>query len=118
MQQRQREQGAGDTPAHNGDLTRGAGATGKPGGLRRDRQILFHHPDQHVAFAAKAFGFPHGKPRLLQPTTDKARRGEGGKRCARARQTCHGAEQVRAPHVRVFGGRKTVQEPGVHLLIH
>ena len=118
MEKRERQQGAGDPPADYRHLTGCAGAACKPGGTCGDVQRLLHSADQHVALAAKTFGFLHGKARLLQPAADKACRGEGGKRCARARQPRHRAKQMLAPHVRVFGGGKAVKEPRVHRLIH
>ena len=118
MEKGEREQGAGDPSANDRHVARCAGAARKPGRLSGDLQRLLHPADQHVALAAKAFGLLHGKARLLQPTADKARRGEGGKRCARARQPRHRVKQMLAPHFRVFGGSKTVQEPRVDLLIH
>ncbi len=79
---------------------------------------MLHSADQHVTLAAETFGLLHGKARLLQPAADKACRGEGGERRARARQSRHRVKQMLAPHIRVFGGSKTVKEPCVHLLIH
>lgn len=81
-------------------------------------QRLFHPADQHVALAAKALGLLHGKARFLQASADKACRGEGGKRCARAGQSRHRAKQMLAPHVRILGGGEAVKEPRVHRLIH
>ena len=112
------EQGAGNAAADNRRFTGGAGSTGKPRGLRGRIQRVFHHPNQHVALAAKTFGFLHGKARFLQPTAHEACRGKGRKRRPRTRQSRHRVEKMLAPHVRIFGGGEAVQEPRIHLLPH
>ncbi len=79
--------------------------------------ILLHHPNEHFALAAKAFGFLHGEARILQTTAHKPGTGKSGERRPRARQAGHRGKQLRTPHIRVFGRRKPVEEPGINLLV-
>src|SRR3990167_2139926 len=74
-------------------------------------------PAQHFTFFAVSRYLLHLKPDSLQTVPHSSRAGKRGKGGARGGTLHHGPEQTLVPHPRIFGWRKAVQEPGIHVCV-
>src|SRR5690554_3076527 len=108
--------GAGNTGADNSDVLRYLDVRrSEPGrglaALIRRRQANL--TPEHFALASVAGCLAPGKAGSGQSAFDDSGTGKGGKSGAGARSCRQGAKQLGAPHLGVFGGRESIQKPGV-----